>query len=309
MNAIVLRRDATDSAVTLELETRPVPEPSDLQALIRVHASKLNPSDLLNAAGGFPYTTYPRVPGRDYAGVVVKAPGRPELEGTDVFGTSGNALGFTLDGAHAEYILVPISAVTKMPETLTHAQGGCVGVVYTTALLMIKRAQMDLGQMQNGSILIIGERGNVGTAVRDLLHLQCPNIQPTAANRSNGEIALPQAAKFDVIYSTVPDTATLQSALGMLNKHGKLVFIATTRPKTIKLEIDPLQFYRDDLSLFGVNSLNSSIDESKILMDELSGMFDSGKLRMPVEKEPQALRFTEARNAYDLKRNAVLLMA
>lgn len=304
MNAIVLYKSDFESHVTLQFEKRPIPVPSESEVLIKVHASKLNPSDLLNASGGFPYTVYPRIPGRDYAGVVVKAPGHPGSEGQNVFGSSGNTLGFTVDGAHAEHIVVPSHAVSKMPSNLTYQQAGCLGVVYGTALMMIQRAQID---KQGGSALIIGESGNVGTAIKDILRILYPSLLVTAANRVDGKMSFPQADKFDVIFSTVPDTASLQKALHMLNKSSKLIFIATTRPKTESLEIDPMQFYRDDLSLIGVNSLNISLQENKLLMDDLSDLFKSGKLKLPTDKEPTAIPFRDAKQSYEQKVNAVFL--
>lgn len=308
MNALILRKDAPDSTAELKQEKVDIPTPSETQVLVKVMASKLNPSDLLNATGGFPYTTYSRIPGRDYAGVVVKAPGDATLERKNVYGTSGNAVGFTIDGAHAEYILLPISGISIMPHKLEHAEAACVGVVYTTALMLIQRAQINRDQSSEMSVLIIGERGNVGTAIRNLLYARYPNIKITAANRCEGKMSLPSEGKFDVIFSTVPSTQTMQSALSLLDKHGKLLFIAATRPKSPKLEIDPLEFYRNEWSLLGINSLNITIEESKLLMDELASLFDSGQLSMPKDKAPRTVPFANARQAYADKLNAVFLM-
>src|SRR5207245_1383536 len=59
----------------LRLEDGPMPELHDGDCLVRVKAAGLNPSDLMNIKGAFHYTSLPRVPGRDYAGVVDKGPG------------------------------------------------------------------------------------------------------------------------------------------------------------------------------------------------------------------------------------------
>jgi NADPH:quinone reductase-like Zn-dependent oxidoreductase len=56
----------------LHIEEVPIPEPSDGEALVRVKAAAINPSDIGNVAGRFKKTTLPRTPGRDFAGVVVK---------------------------------------------------------------------------------------------------------------------------------------------------------------------------------------------------------------------------------------------
>jgi NADPH2:quinone reductase len=59
----------------LRIEEVPIPEPGDGEALVRVKAAAINPSDIGNVAGHFKKTSLPRTPGRDFAGVVVKGSG------------------------------------------------------------------------------------------------------------------------------------------------------------------------------------------------------------------------------------------
>src|SRR5438477_388432 len=81
--------------------------------LVRIKAAGLNKSEVSNVMGGHPYTTLPRTPGRDFAGVVERGP--QALLGRAVWGT-GNAIGFTRDGSHAEFIALPADAVALKPE-------------------------------------------------------------------------------------------------------------------------------------------------------------------------------------------------
>ncbi|CAG8610891.1 1115_t:CDS:2, partial [Paraglomus brasilianum] len=76
-----------------------IEQPNEL--LIKINASAVNPSDYKNVEGLFPFTTTPRVPGRDFCGTVVDGP--PEWMGKVVIGTGGKN-GFIEDGSHAEYI-------------------------------------------------------------------------------------------------------------------------------------------------------------------------------------------------------------
>src|SRR5215218_240173 len=87
----------------------PRPEPGEDEALVEVHAAAVNRSDVLNARGSFPFNTLPRIPGRDFAGVVVEGP--RELVGAEVWGTGGGELGFIRDGSHARYLAVSRNAV------------------------------------------------------------------------------------------------------------------------------------------------------------------------------------------------------
>ena len=48
----------------LRIEDVPVPEPGEGEALVRVKAAAINPSDVGDVAGRFKKTTLPRTPGR-----------------------------------------------------------------------------------------------------------------------------------------------------------------------------------------------------------------------------------------------------
>jgi NADPH:quinone reductase-like Zn-dependent oxidoreductase len=81
----------------------PDPAPADGEARVRIKAASINPSDVKNVAGAMSQTVLPRIPGRDFAGVVDA--GADAWIGAEVWG-SGNA-GFVRDGSHAEYIIRP----------------------------------------------------------------------------------------------------------------------------------------------------------------------------------------------------------
>src|ERR1700727_4109701 len=70
------------------------------EALVRVRAASINPSDIRIVEGLF-HSPLPRVPGRDYAGVVVAG---DAPFGQEVWG-SGPRFGIDRDGAYAQYIV------------------------------------------------------------------------------------------------------------------------------------------------------------------------------------------------------------
>ena len=113
----------------LNLAERPMPQADANTAVVRVEAASVNPSDVKNVAGRMEQTTLPRVPGRDYSGVVVDGP--LEWMYKEVWGTGGD-VGFTRDGSHAEYIQVPVASLVRKPEGLPHEQAACVGVNFVT---------------------------------------------------------------------------------------------------------------------------------------------------------------------------------
>src|SRR6266576_538124 len=102
----------------LRIEEIPRPEPRDGEALVKVKAAAINPSDVKNVAGRFSGTTLPRTPGRDFSGVVIAG---TKYENAEVW-SSGPGLGVTRDGAQAEYVTVPEEALSLKPRALSLEQ-------------------------------------------------------------------------------------------------------------------------------------------------------------------------------------------
>jgi len=93
-----LRFHQTGSLDNLRIEAVSPPEPGASEVLVEVKAAAINPSDVKGVLGKMHETTLPRIPGRDFAGLVVAGPA--ELVGQSVYGSGGN-LGFGRDGSHA----------------------------------------------------------------------------------------------------------------------------------------------------------------------------------------------------------------
>jgi NADPH2:quinone reductase len=93
-----LRFDRFGAPTVLKLTDTPDPVGSPQEAVIRVEAASVNPSDVKNVAGQMESTVLPRKPGRDFAGVVISGP--PDWQGAAVWGTDGD-VGFTRNRSHA----------------------------------------------------------------------------------------------------------------------------------------------------------------------------------------------------------------
>jgi NADPH:quinone reductase-like Zn-dependent oxidoreductase len=138
------------------------PEPRKGEVLIQIKAAAVNPSDVKNVAGHFK-AQLPRVPGRDYAGVVVSGDAERGLE---VWG-SGAGFGVVRDGTHAEYIVIPVEWVSQKPPALSMEQAAAIGVPYLAAWSTLVWA----GNIQAGeTILIVGVSGAVGRAAAQIAH-------------------------------------------------------------------------------------------------------------------------------------------
>src|SRR6201998_4658222 len=113
------------------------------EAVIRVEAASVNPSDVKNVAGAMDWTVLPRTPGRDFAGVGISGP--PGWQGVAVWGT-GEDTGFTRDGSHAEWMSVPVEALVRKPERLSFDEASTVGVNFVVAWYgAVKTAQLLAG--------------------------------------------------------------------------------------------------------------------------------------------------------------------
>jgi NADPH:quinone reductase len=73
-----------DRAAKLTLVNLPDPQPRPRWAIVRIRAASVNPSDAKNVEGQMMGTVLPRVPGRDFSGVVEAGP--PDWIGAEVCG-------------------------------------------------------------------------------------------------------------------------------------------------------------------------------------------------------------------------------
>jgi NADPH2:quinone reductase len=195
----------------LEFTDRPEPELRKSQLLIKVAASPIQPSDLLNTQGNFPHTTFPRIPGRDFAGIVIQPASSP-WHGKSVYGTSGANLGFTQDGTHAEFVLVSEDAVAEVPRGLDLKQASVMGVPWTTAFLALRRASAKKGE----AVLVCGAGGAVGGAVVQIAKSSLFGCHVLTAGRGD---------KYDVDTAKYPD---LKVAKDLTYGHGPDVVVDTT---------------------------------------------------------------------------------
>ena len=139
----------------LQVTDMPDPAGSAWEAVVRVEAASVNPSDVKNVAGAMEGTVLPRTPGRDFAGVVISGP--PEWEGAAVWGTGGD-VGFTRDGSHAELMSVPVEALVRKPEGLSFEEASAVGVNFVTGWY----GAVEVAELSGGeSIAVFGDRKSV----------------------------------------------------------------------------------------------------------------------------------------------------
>ncbi|KAH7333098.1 alcohol dehydrogenase-like protein [Rhexocercosporidium sp. MPI-PUGE-AT-0058] len=308
MQALQLNRPDPSQHPLLTLESLPKPDIKAGHILISLHASAIHPSDLLNSTGSFPLTTYPRIPGRDFSGLVISPPSHP-LYNKPVFGTSGNTLGFTVSGAHAQFILVPEGAVVEKPEALSWVQAATLGVPFSTAALVLKRAGLVEGSGE--SVLVLGANGAVGSAVVQLAEARGARVlkgmrsdSGDVNTASDPELTkldeLTKGAGVDIVIDTVGQPALTAAACRKIAKGGRVVFIAAPRGGEATLGVEMTGFYRKEGSLLGVNSLLYGVEEMAGLLEGMVGLFEEGKLKGAEEGTWNEVPFEDSIGAYKM---------
>ncbi|MGF1671759.1 MAG: YhdH/YhfP family quinone oxidoreductase [Balneolaceae bacterium] len=137
--------------------------------LIRVHYSSLNYKDALSATGNRGITkNYPHTPGIDASGIVAASDDPRFSKGDQVIVTSYD-LGMNTPGGFAEYIRVPGDWIVPLPAGLNLRESMILGTAGLTAAIGIKKI-LDAGiKPGDGSILVTGATGGVGSCAVTLL--------------------------------------------------------------------------------------------------------------------------------------------
>ena len=244
-------------------------------------AASINPSDVKNVAGAMKQTTLPRIPGRDFAGVVEAGPA--EWIGAEVWGTGGD-VGFTRDGTHAEMIAVPAASLRRKPETLSFDEAASVGVNYMAAWLGVEATGLKAGE----TLLLIGAGGGVGGAAAQIARRLGARVigadnrapRPDAPIRAIAEKLIIGAEDLsaevrsatggqgaDVVLDLVGGVM-FRNAVNCLALRGRLVEIASTGQREVSFDL--VDFYHNESRLFGVDTLKRDLTASAKALDALT---------------------------------------
>jgi len=266
------------------------PRGSPELAVVRVAAASVNRSDVKNVAGQMEGTTLPRIPGRDFSGIVEKGPAA--WLGAEVWGTDGE-LGFTKDGTHAERVAFPVNALARKPRCLTHEQACTVGVPFVAAWLgCISYARLEAGE----TIAVVGAGGAVGSAVVQIARALGSRVigigrtrpsEPTAALlhdfvKSDGDFSegvrrLTHGGA-EVVFDTVGGVL-FEPSLRALRHRGRLVEISSTGRR--RVEFDLIDFYHNEAVLFGADTRKLDASASMHLLTQVAAGFEAGRFQSP----------------------------
>jgi NADPH:quinone reductase len=274
----------------LSVQELRVPDLKPGEALVELHAAAINPSDVKNVAGVFK-ASLPRIPGRDFAGVVVAGSG---WKGKEIWG-SGAGFGVSRDGTHAQYIVVNSEGLSEKPAHLSMEEASTVGVPYLAAWSgLVDAADIQAGE----TVLITGALGAVGKAATQIAHWKKAKVigadisdDPsnvdafvnTRAKELPVEVkALTDGKGADLVFDAVGGPM-FEPCLKSLRPGGRQV--AITSIGNGRVEFSLVDFYHNLWRLIGVDTMKLTGPAIAKIMNELRAGFEGGYLRTsPVQK-------------------------
>ncbi|MEE2864849.1 quinone oxidoreductase family protein [Roseibium sp. RP-7] len=286
-----------------------IPQHGPGQVLVEIRAAGVNPSDVKASLGHMPHAVWPRVPGRDFAGVVVDGPAH--LIGKEIWG-GGGELGITQNGSHAKYMALPQAAVREKPVNFSMEEAGSIGVPFITAFEGLREAG---GVQPWDNVLVCGANGKVGQAAIQLATMAGATVfgveykpmeflghsaQPIEMfDSSSQDVAELVREKTggrgaDIVFNTV-GSPYFEMANKALAKQGRQVFISTFDRA---VDFDIFTFFRGRHKFIGIDTLALDSVYGAKIFDVLKPKFEAGVLK-PFPINPEAVYgFDDAAKAY-----------
>ncbi|GAB2203187.1 zinc-binding alcohol dehydrogenase family protein [Roseibium sp. ROS1] len=286
-----------------------IPQHGPGQVLVEIRAAGVNPSDVKASLGHMPHAVWPRVPGRDFAGVVVDGPAH--LIGKEIWG-GGGELGITQNGSHAKYMALPQAAVREKPVNFTMEEAGSIGVPFITAFEGLREAG---GVQPWDNVLVCGANGKVGQAAIQLATMAGATVfgveykpmeflghsaQPIEMfDSSSQDVAQLVREKTggrgaDIVFNTV-GSPYFEMANKALAKQGRQVFISTFDRA---VDFDIFTFFRGRHKFIGIDTLALDSVYGAKIFDVLKPKFEAGVLK-PFPINPETVYgFDDAAKAY-----------
>ncbi|MAF49072.1 MAG: zinc-binding alcohol dehydrogenase family protein [Rhodospirillales bacterium] len=311
MQAIrVTEKSESSENLKFELAELDRPRIETGEALIEVHASGVNPSDVKALLGKMPNLVWPRTPGRDYAGVVADGPA--DMIGKEVWGTGGD-LGMRRDGNHAEYCIVDAAGLCEKPSNLSINEAGGIGVSWTCAWLGL----VDGADVSEGDVVaVLGAAGKVGEASVQIA--TAAGARVIAVERRRGDYSGHASGPVEVVdLRTEPDLAEairgrtggrgadiimngvgdpyFEAASNALAKMGRQIIISTFADET---SINLRTFYRGNHRLIGVSNMDHDNVVSAGLLGRMRPGFEAGAFKPYPIGDGAVFSLADAETAY-----------
>jgi NADPH2:quinone reductase len=245
----------------------PDPHPGAGEVRIRIAASGINPGDTKKREDAFGYgMPYPRIiPHSDGSGHVDEIGGGVPSEWLGRKVWCYGAQSYRPFGTAAEYTVVPVDHVARLPENAPMEQGACLGIPGITA----HRAVHVAGAVEGRTVLVQGAAGSVGLCAVQLARragarvigtVRSSEEEATAAKAGAHQVVHNDSALVATVRSLAPDgldhvvevafAANIEADVELLKMDGSVASYATDR-QTPQIPFWPMVFKNIRLFFLG----------------------------------------------------------
>jgi len=290
-----------DDEVVRELTTLGEGDLPEGDVVVRVAWSSVNYKDALAVSpkGGVAQIS-PLVPGVDLAGTVVSGAGDVS-EGAEVL-VHGYDLGVAHHGGFAEYARVPADWVVPLPGDLSARQAMALGTAGFTAALSVQRLEDHGLEPGDGPVLVLGASGGVGSTAVGILAARGYEVHASTGKAEEGDYlrGLGAAEVLTREETSAESKRPLESerwagcvdpvggtslayALRTLRYGCAVAASGLTGGTSLQTTVFP--FILRAVSLLGVDSVNTPMDERRRMWERLAGDLRPGGLDESITRE------------------------
>jgi 2-desacetyl-2-hydroxyethyl bacteriochlorophyllide A dehydrogenase len=297
------------------------PTPGVGEVVVKVGAVGVCGSDLNIAAGLFPPTPFPIIPGHELAGEVVavrsgvtfisegdRVAVDPSLFcghctwcriGRGNLCDNWGAIGDTVNGGAAEYVAVPAANCYQLPDHLSYTEGAAIEPL-SCAVHAIHMAPPRVGE----SALVVGAgtmglltgqllaRGGANVAVVDRKADRLPIAREVGFEQAFVDVAEAQELRptgFDLVVDATGVPAAIEAAFNSVARGGRFLQVGVA-PPAAHVPISPFKIYNQEITVLGSMAVLHSYGPALDLM--ASGAINIQPMlthQLPLEEYSEAL--------------------
>lgn len=266
MRAVIMERIGKPRVLKATRLARP--QPGSGEALVKVHATSVNPVDLMLRSGRFIVRKpMPHILGADLAGEIAQlGDDAGDWQPGDRVCACFEGLGSAIDGGYAEYCVLPADQLIALPEALDYQSAAAAGAAFAAAFqALVINAKLKKADR----VVIRGAAGSVGAAAVQITAARGAQVIAISESQFVGElrdigadIVLEDAGSDlarQVKVATRENGASLvlhcserldlDESLDMLGAGGRLVIAGALAKPQAKLNV--MDLYLRNLSVLG----------------------------------------------------------
>lgn len=299
-DALVVNKQ--DDQFTVNIQQLSIDDLPQGEVLIRVHYSGVNYKDsLASIPNGNIVSSYPIVPGIDMAGVVVSSEDSRFKEGDEVIATS-YGIGVSQSGGYSQFARVPAEWIVPLPDGLTMKEAMIIGTAGFTAALSVLRLEENNLTPEQGSVLVTGATGGVGSFAVSILSKLGYSVEASTGKESehgylkkigaativsredvyNGKLRALGKQKWSGAVDPVGGEP-LASVLSQIKYGGSVAVSGLTAGTSLPATVFP--FILRGVNLLGIDSVNCPMDTRLKVWHRLATDFKLDHLEQLIQQE------------------------